>query len=107
MDINMLLILHVGTSLNSRTADDIKRSLLKKVYEHSSTSVLLDCSRTKDIDSVGLGVLLSLSNHFKEKGISFSLSHVSNAMMGIMKIMRLDRQIAIEPADEVKETQAV
>jgi len=98
----MLLILHVGTSLNSRTADDIKRSLLKRVHEHSSTSILFDCSRTRDIDSVGLGVLLSLSNYFKEKGIPFSLSNVSNAMMGIMKIMRLDRQIAIEPADEVK-----
>lgn len=103
----MLLILHVGTSLNSRTADDIKRSLLKKVYEHSSTSVLLDCSRTKDIDSVGLGVLLSLSNYFKGKGIPFSLRNVSNAMLGLMKIMRLDRQIVIEPPDEVKVAQAV
>jgi len=87
--------LKIGKELVASTAGDIKASLLKEIHESPAVLFELDFSETRNIDSVGLGVLLSVDSEAKKQGRTIELKNVRRNILGVMKIMRIDRQLKV------------
>jgi anti-sigma B factor antagonist len=67
---------------------DILRTAVQSLRETSA--VVLDLARVTTVDAHGLGVLLQLLEWTNANGMRFELMNVSNPMMRIFEITRLD-----------------
>jgi len=68
------------------------RSLLRK----NPRSLVLDLTRVRMVDSVGLGVLITAHNALRKKGVKLSVINVSREIRDLFAAMRLDEHFEIE-----------
>ena len=76
-------------------ADELRQLLVEKI-EDSEGELVVDLQHVSVIDSSGLGVLIAAQNSLKDKGIQLKVVNVSEDIMGLFKIMRLDQHFQVE-----------
>lgn len=68
--------------------------------ENSGTaSVLLDLEEVEFISSAGLGVLITIGKKVDAKGGRYALTNVSDEVLKVLKLTRLDRHLKIMKDD--------
>ena len=71
------------------------RDLLCAILDDGGTQVVLDFSKTKSLDTAGLGLLLAARNSFSEGGKSLSLIHVSQSVHSLLATLRLSQSLNV------------
>ena len=72
------------------------REKLADLINSGKTDLVIDFSLVELVDSSGIGVLISAQNTLAKHGKKLVLVNVSDKILHIMKIMRLDRHFKIE-----------
>jgi serine/threonine-protein kinase RsbW len=80
------------------TITDEVREELKKLVAEGATVVSLDMAKTEVIDSIGLGLVISLHNSLAKAGGSLSVVNLSPDIQGLFRNMRLDRHFTVTGA---------
>ena len=80
--------------LVSTVTDEVREELKKMVVE-GVTEVRLDMAKTEVIDSIGLGLVISLHNSLAKAGGSLSVVNLSPDIQGLFRNMRLDRHVTV------------
>lgn len=83
-------VIQASGNITASTADELK-SLLLKLTQSGISKIRLDLTNVKDIDSVGLSVLIALSNSLSEANDKkLEISNASHDCLGLFRIIRLD-----------------
>ena len=71
------------------------RTALKETLGQGVSEVTLDLSHVSVIDSIGLGLVISVHNSLAKKGGKLSVTHVAKEVLELFKSMRLDRHFSV------------
>jgi anti-anti-sigma factor len=69
---------------------------LRKHINKSPKELIIDMTGVKIIDSIGLGVIISAYNSLKEIGGKLFISNVSDDILDLFRLMRLDNLFEIK-----------
>jgi anti-sigma B factor antagonist len=86
----------LGGDLDIVTSDDVKRELAT-VFDSGVTSLCLDLSDVRFVDSSGLGTLVALHRYAESAGARFSVRKVPTQVQRLFEITRLHDLLTIEP----------
>lgn len=75
---------------------DLRQQLLETLKEHSDGTFVLNCQNVSIIDSSGIGLIISTYNQLKKDGRTLEIVNVSDDIMKMCKVMRLDRHFTIK-----------
>ena len=84
----------IAGSLDTDAANDIDSEFDR--LKASSLPIVIDCSHLEYIVSSGLRHLLSLYKATNAKGLTVTLLHVNETVMGILKITHFNRMFTIK-----------
>jgi len=82
------LTLRCGGSLDAYSAAEVKREALRRIDD--SSDVVIDLSLVEFVDSVGVGVLVSLFKATRAKGRQAKFIGVRPDVLRVLEIIRLD-----------------
>jgi anti-anti-sigma factor len=77
--------------------EELKKTIREQINA-GCLDITLDFKNIESIDSSGLGVLIATQNELKQKQGGLSVSNVSDSIMKMFKIMRLDKHFAVHGA---------
>lgn len=87
-----------------RPNNDITSSLAQEFKEELQTLIndgikqlAIDFSDVTMIDSIGLGVLITIHNGLSKSGGKLSVNQVSETIFNLFKTMRLDKHFDVNP----------
>ena len=89
------IVLDCEGALDAHSADRVKRDTLPLIDGQSD--VVIDLSLVEFVDSVGLGVLVSLFKAARSKGCSANFTGVSSNVRRVLEIIRLDEIFEVHP----------
>lgn len=75
----------------------IVRAELFEAAENAAWRLVVDCSPVTLIASVGLGVLANLSSECKKNGGRLVITGLSDQLLQVLHVTRLDKLLAIAP----------
>lgn len=70
-------------------------SAMESVIAQKPKAIVVDCAALEYISSPGIGVFISRHGECEEKHIRFALSHISQKIANVLKILGLDQVIKI------------
>ena len=76
-------------------SSDLRAEVLA-LFEKGHNYLVLDMGGVEMIDSSGLAVLISTQNSLNRKAGQFQIINVSNEIMNMFKIMRLDHHLRVQ-----------
>ena len=89
---------YTPTLMNAAEVERVRADLLRLVDEEKRTRLILDFRRVQFFSSQVIGVLLTLHKKLAAGGSGgLVLCHVSDRLMELLKISRLDRLLTIKP----------
>ena len=94
-EVNGAFVVTPSQDVVASNVDELRAVLLGQL-DKSEHDLVVDLNQVKMIDSSGLGVLIAAQNSLKEKGSQLKVINVSNDIMGLFKIMRLDQHFKVE-----------
>jgi len=101
----MTNITKAGAAAVVQTSGDITASVvpalreqMKQLLGEGITEVTIDLAHTAMIDSVGIGLVVSLHNSLSQKGGKLSLVNVSGDLQNLFHTMRLDQHFSVSGA---------
>jgi serine/threonine-protein kinase RsbW len=71
------------------------RTALKETLGQGVSEVTLDLGKVSVIDSIGLGLVISVHNSLAKKGGKLTVTNVSKEVLELFKSMRLDRHFSV------------
>jgi anti-anti-sigma factor len=71
------------------------REEMNKIVAEGVTEVSLDMAKAEAIDSIGLGLVISLNNSLTRAGGALSVINVSHDIMDLFTSMRLNRHFSV------------
>ncbi len=87
-----------------RPSNDITSSLaqefkaeLQALIDEGIQQLAIDFSDVTMIDSIGLGVLITIHNGLSKSGGKLSVNQVSETILNLFKTMRLDKHFDVNP----------
>ncbi len=80
------------------SATEQLREALKTVVAEGVSELTMDMGKAEVIDSLGVGLVISLHNSVAKAGGTISLVNVSQDIIDLFKNMRLDRHFAVSGA---------
>ncbi|MBU4154322.1 MAG: STAS domain-containing protein [Proteobacteria bacterium] len=83
-----------GSDIVASGVDKLKKEL-KGVVEGGLSSLIIDMSEVRMLDSMGIGLLIATYNSLKKNGTPMELIHVSADIATLLKNMRLNQYFNI------------
>jgi anti-anti-sigma factor len=71
------------------------RTQLRALVEGGAPQVVLDLSQVRMVDSMGIGLLISVHNTLKKTGRQLSVIHVSKDIFDLFRTMRMHQHFSI------------
>ena len=71
------------------------REKLQGMVDSGAAEIVLDLSQVELIDSIGIGMLIGIQNALKAKNGRLKITHCSEDIRKMLRLMRLDRHIDI------------
>lgn len=93
---NGVTVITPNQDLTDKNADVFKSEISKQTYSTVTLIIELDLSNIRQVDSVGLGVIMAMHRVITKSGRTLVVSGVSADIYGLMKTMRLDRMLEIK-----------
>jgi anti-sigma B factor antagonist len=87
------LVVTIEGDFDLYSAYALKKKILSKI-EKTDIDLLIDCSNINYIDSSGIGLILHLFNHQKEKQKDFKLKNISEEIIILFKAIKLYKTIS-------------
>jgi anti-anti-sigma factor len=87
------LILTVRSRLDAHTVEGVRAQWADEAIAH----IIVDCSATPFIDSMGLAVLVAGLKQARARGGTFALVAPSEAVLTILELTAMDRVFTIVP----------
>lgn len=81
-------------------SQDIKRKIYETVFEKGYKKVLLDFSKTKYIDSTGLGIIVAIHKQSLMNAGAAAIINLDNNIKSLFKMTALDRILNIFDDEE-------
>lgn len=81
-------VMHCGGNLDADTVTSFKK-VAYDLVSRGSTRVVIDCSNLAFVDSMGLGVLISLLRRARQRGGDVKVASLSEEVKTIFEITRL------------------
>lgn len=88
-------VLKISGELDSITAPDV-RATFDDVVESKPSSVVLDLSSLRVIDSSGVGAIVSLFKRLRSAGAEFTVEGVQGQPLSIFKVLRLNKVFGLD-----------
>ncbi len=88
-----------GIDIVASVAKDFRKKQMELI-EDGITELTIDLTGTKMIDSVGIGVLITLHNTINQLDGKLIIINASKNIFRLFKTMRLDKHFEINPAEE-------
>jgi len=88
-----------GIDIVASVAKDFRKKQMELI-EDGITELTIDLTGTKMIDSVGIGVLITLHNTINQLDGKLIIINASKNIFKLFKTMRLDKHFEINPAEE-------
>ena len=88
-----------GIDIVASVAKDFRKKQMELI-EDGITELTIDLTGTKMIDSVGIGVLITLHNTINQLNGKLIIINASKNIFRLFKTMRLDKHFEINPAEE-------
>ncbi len=89
--------LSISGRIDARAASDV-RAALHAAIDTGDGDVLVDVTGVELVDATGLGVLVGAHRRASQAGRRLVLLGVGQRLQRILRLTRLDRVIALEPA---------
>src|SRR5687768_17375780 len=89
------LVLEVAGELDALSVTQL-RDTIDRVVEEAPARVVLDLSGLKQIDSSGVGAIVSLYKRVRARGGSIAVCGVKDQPLAIFRLLKLDRVLAPE-----------
>ena len=89
------LVLEFGDALDAQSAAEVKRRASKLI--DGSADVVIDLSSVEFVDSIGLGVLISLFKAVRTAGREAKFIGVRPGVLRVLQIIRLDEIFDLQP----------
>ena len=86
--------LRVNGNIVASMANSLKKEMLPLLKE-DYTGYTIDFENVDSIDSSGVGVLIAAQNDLEKKGAQLTVINVSDPILKMFKIMRLDRHFNV------------
>jgi serine/threonine-protein kinase RsbW len=74
---------------------DLLREELKKLIGEGIREMVLDMAAVEVIDSIGLGLIISVHNSLQKAGGNLTVINVSPDVLDLMRSMRLNRHFSV------------
>ena len=71
------------------------RTQLRALVEGGAPHLVLDLSSVRMVDSMGIGLLISVHNTLKKTGRQLSVTHVSKDIMELFRTMRMHQHFSV------------
>ena len=71
------------------------RATLWHAIEHGTTHIVVDLQHVEMVDSCGLGIFISAQNSLQAQGGKLTVMNVSEDLLRLFRLMRLDKHFAI------------
>jgi anti-sigma B factor antagonist len=94
-----IVVVEVGTQLVTATRGAVRDAVLAAL-ERGGRRIRLDFSRTADVDSSGLGMLVSLAKKVRERGGEVRITSLNDDLAHLFRLTRLDMLFHLEDGDE-------
>jgi anti-anti-sigma factor len=88
--------LKIKENIVASVAEKLKNDLIPLLKENYS-EFTLDFSEVQSIDSSGIGVLIGAQNDLQKKSMKLTVIGVSEPIMKMFQIMRLDKHFNVQP----------
>lgn len=85
---------HPEEDIITSKCEKLKDDLLKSIND-GAKKITIDLNDVKIVDSTGLSVLISAHNSLKKVGESLALTNVSDNILKLLAITRLDKHFNI------------
>jgi anti-anti-sigma factor len=89
-----IVVVEVEGDLVASRAQALRRDLLSRICE-GAMCVEMDFRRVRMIDSIGIGTLIAVCNLLKKAGGSLRLSNVTDEVIQLLQMLRIDRHLGI------------
>ena len=97
-EVNGVAVVALSGDIDLQSSPAVRQQLLACFDHHDR--VVVDLSSVTYIDSSGVASLVEAFQLSRKKNGSFSLVNVSNAVMRVLSLARLDRVFSIHPTVE-------
>lgn len=77
------------------------RDALLKALEDAKSAVVLDLSSTRQIDSLGITLVLGLFKTCQQKGLGFSIEGVNPDILRVFRLFNLTKFFPVKEAENV------
>lgn len=85
------------SSIGQRESEILTRSITEESDRHDDgLTLVLDCSRVTFINSTGLGCFITLNKHMKKRKGRVILHRLSDQLLAVLKMTKIDRLFEIE-----------
>ncbi len=88
-------IIKPGVDLTADKADKLKAKLLK-FLDKTPNKLILDCEKVKEIDPVGLSVVVAAHNTLGRKNANFGMINIRNDIYDQLKQLGIDQNIDLQ-----------
>jgi len=94
MSENQAKTFHPDYDIVTSKCDILKEELLKS-FSEGTKQITIDLDKVSVVDSTGLSVLISAHNSLKKSGETLQLVNVSENILKLLSITRLDKHFRI------------
>lgn len=88
------IIIEPDYDIVSLNSNDLKEQILEYL-NNGTQQIVIDLSQVNLVDSTGLSVMIAVHNSLKRMGNSLELVNVSEDILKLLKITRLDKHFVI------------
>lgn len=93
------VVLDVGRELSSSNRLELSAMAIDAL-EHGTRELRLDFARTSYMDSAGIGMLISLQKHVRERGGTLRLANLNAELRALFELTRLDALFPFEEGND-------
>lgn len=88
------IIIEPDYDIVSLNSNNLKDQILQHLKD-GAQQILIDLNQVNLVDSTGLSVMIAVHNSLKKLGNSLELANVSDDILKLLKITRLDKHFVI------------
>lgn len=94
--VDHVLVLRLGGAMDSASVGTL-RAALAPLLETQGARVLIDCADLTYVNSMAMGQFAALNRACEANGGRMALCAVEHTIMEVMKLLKLDKMLAIYP----------
>lgn len=94
-NIGSRVVVHLADALTSDNSDGVISQLRSHFHQHKPAAYVLDLSAVTQLDSAGIGALVSSLHHVRSAGSDLCLAGVAGRVLMTLQVARADRLFTV------------